>query len=297
MDLKLSNVVNWTHSVIDFLLTQRRIDSVVVTLTFIFIQISIVKLLIQNATEGEPWVEFDPRWSEHEVDVTLELVAPEFDNTTQVELADDVVRLDQCVHVGSETVLRVYTLLVKLNLDEGIRVGTDDKVYLSPIDHDNFLDVVHDVGKLSRRQSLQTAVLLRRSKVTIQDLLLVEPLGAENLLFTGLIGVVMHEVRHHIVLLFFFRQEAVMILPVVLVHSHVESFAVANGSLLALLLLPLILFMFEEHRVLIWQPLVVAKESATCQSSNLRLRLSPDKVGILLVIHQFSNGIRKKVSW
>ena len=111
-------------------------------------------MLVQNTSEGHTWVEFDPRRRQHEVDVTLELVAPELDDAAQVELADHFVALDQCVHVRFEAMLGVHALLVELNLDEAIRVGTDDEVDLRPIDHDYFLDIVDDVRQLLRRESL-----------------------------------------------------------------------------------------------------------------------------------------------
>ena len=86
-----------------------------------------------------------------------------------------------------------------------------------------------------------------------------------------------------------------MVFPVVLVHASVERSALAHRLLLALLLFPLILLVFEEHGVLVTLPLVVTEESATCQSSDLWLRLAPNQVTILLVIHHFSNGIGQKV--
>ena len=92
------------------------------------------------------WIKFDPRRSQHEVDVTLELIAPEFDNSTQVELADDIMRLDQSVHVGLESMVRVNALLIKLNLDKAIRVRANDEVDLGPVHHDHLFDVVDDIG-------------------------------------------------------------------------------------------------------------------------------------------------------
>ena len=105
MDLKLSHVVNRAHPVIDFIPLfpeLRAINCLVVNLltAILFIQVGIIELLIQNSTEGLTRVELDPGRRQHEVDMALELVAPEFDNSAQVELADDVVGLDQRVHVG-----------------------------------------------------------------------------------------------------------------------------------------------------------------------------------------------------
>ena len=61
----------------------------------------------------------------------------------------------------------------------------------------------------------------------------------------------MYEVRHDIVFLFFFRQEAIMVLPVVLIHSNVKGLAFADHSLLAIPLLPLVLLVLEVHGVLV----------------------------------------------
>ena len=86
-----------------------------------------------------------------------------------------------------------------------------------------------------------------------------------------------------------------MILPVVLVHSNVESFILANQRLLALLLLPLILLVLQVHGVLVWEPLIVTKETSASESGDFRRWLPPDKVAILLVVHHFSNGVWQQV--
>ena len=78
-----------------------------------------------------------------------------------------------------------------------------------------------------------------------------EPLCTEQFFLTGLIGVIMHEVWHDIVFLFFLRQEAIMVLPVVLIHSNVKGLAFADHSLLAIPLLPLVLLVLEVHGVLV----------------------------------------------
>lgn len=84
----------------------------------------------------------------------------------------------------------------------------------------------------------------------------------------------MDEVRHHIVLLFLFGQEAIVVLPVILVHASVEGTRCYN-ALFALSFLSLILLMLEEHGVLIRQPFIVTEEPAAGQRSDLRLRLFP----------------------
>ena len=133
--------------------------------------------------------------------------------------------------------------------------------------------------------------MLGGSKVTIENLLLVEPLGAQELFLTRLVWVIVDEVGHHIVFLLIFRQKTVMVLPVVLVHSNVERSILADHSLLALLLLPLILLMLQVHGVLIWQPFIITEKTASSECGDFGRRLSPDKIAILLIIHHFSNGI------
>ena len=84
----------------------------------------------------------------------------------------------------------------------------------------------------------------------------------------------MDEVRHHIVLLFLFGQEAIMVLPVILIHASVEGTR-CYSALFALSFLPFILLMLKEHGILIRQPFIVTEEPATRQRSDLRLRLFP----------------------
>ena len=203
-------------------------------------------------------IKFDPARSQHEVDVALQLVTPEFDYATQVELADDVMGLNQCVHVSFQTMLGVHTFLIKFNLDEAVWIGADDEINLGPVYHDDLLDIVNNIRQLLGSESLQTSILLSRSKVAIKDFLLMEPLCSIELFLSCLVWVVMYKVWHDIVALFFLVQEAIMILPCVLVHTRIEG-TFADFLLLALLLFASILLMLEEYGVLIWQPLVVTE--------------------------------------
>ena len=155
MDLELSHVIDWTHSVINLvllLISKRTINSFIVQsfARIVLIQISIVELLIQNSTKCLTWVELEPGRGEHEVDVSLQLITPELDHTSQVELTYHVVRLDQRVHVSLQPMLCIDTLLIKLDLNKAIRVRSNDEVDFCPVDHDNFLHVVDDIGQLGR---------------------------------------------------------------------------------------------------------------------------------------------------
>ena len=72
-------------------------------------------------------------------------VRPELDDSSEIELADNLMRLNQCIHVGLEAVLSVNTFLVEFDLDKAVRVGSNDEVNFSPINHDNFLHVIHNI--------------------------------------------------------------------------------------------------------------------------------------------------------
>jgi hypothetical protein len=111
----------------------------------IVVHICLVYLLVENACISHARIELDPGRREHEVDMACELIAPEFDDASQVELADHVVRLDQGVHIGSKAVLCINAFLVELDLNEAVRVRANDEIHFGPVDHDYFLDVVNDV--------------------------------------------------------------------------------------------------------------------------------------------------------
>ena len=293
MDSKLSYVIYRTHSIIDFLLLHGAVDSIIFThaISIFSINIRIIQLLIQNTSQVSLGVKFDPRRSKHEVDVAFEFVSPVFDYTAQIELTDNIVRLNKRVHVSFETMLCVHTLLIELDLNEAIRICTNYEVDFCPVDHDDLLYVVDYIRQLLLSKSFKTSVLLRWSEITIQYLLLVKPLGSVDLFLTGFVWIVVHEVWHHVVLLLFLGQEAIMILPVILIHSCVER-SLANLSLLAFLLFSLVLLMLEEHGVLIRKPLIITEKTASSQRSYLGSRLFPKQVAILFVIHHFSNGVR-----
>lgn len=172
--------------------------------------------------------------------MTLELVSPKLNYSSQVKLTDHLMRLNQRIHVCFQTVLGIDTLLVKLDLDKAIRVCSNDEIYFCPIHHDYFLYVVDDIRQLLLRKSFKTPVLLRRSEVSTEDLLLVKPLGSKNFLFTSFIWIVMYEIWHDIVLMFVLRKETIVILPVILIHTSIEG-PFADKILLTLTFLSLIL--------------------------------------------------------
>lgn len=91
------------------------------------------------------WIELNPLRSEHEVDVSLIFVTPILKNLTKLKLADNFMSWNESVHVRSQAQIGVDTLLVKLNFNEAIWIGTDDKIDFSPINHDDFLNVIDDI--------------------------------------------------------------------------------------------------------------------------------------------------------
>ena len=99
----------------------------------------------------------------------------------------------------------VDRFLIEFDFNEAVRVGADDEVDFSPVDHDDLLYIVDQVGQLGSVQTLKTTVLLCGSEITVKDLLLVEPFRTEKLFFTGLVGVLVDEVGHHVVFLLLFR--------------------------------------------------------------------------------------------
>lgn len=123
-----------------------------------------------------------------------------------------------------------------------------------------------------------------------------EPFGTTKFFFCCLIRIIIEEERHHVVLSLLLWNEAVVILPVVLVHTEHE-WSLVHIAHLPLVVDPLVLLMLQVHGILVRQPLVVAKETTSGQSCNFWRWLSPHQVLILLVRHHFGNGIRKEVRW
>ena len=114
----------------------------------------LVELKVDNAGECDARIELYPAGGQHKVDVLWIFVAPEFDHAAQIELGDDLMLLDERVHVRFEALVGVDALAVELDFDEGIGVGADNEVYFGPVNHDYFFDVVDHVCKLCWSQTL-----------------------------------------------------------------------------------------------------------------------------------------------
>ncbi len=91
-------------------------------------------------------IEPDPRRRQHKVDVSLISEAPILEDLLQIELADYLVSSKHGVHVSPQSKICVDTSLVELDLHEAVGIGTDNKVHFRPVNHNNLLDVVDDVG-------------------------------------------------------------------------------------------------------------------------------------------------------
>jgi len=181
------------------------------------------------------------------------------------------VRLYDCVHVGFEAELRVNAFSVEFDFNERVWVRSNDEVNLRPVDHDHLLQVVDHVWQLARRHPLQRFVSLRRPKLPIHNFVFVEPLRAEQFLLSSLIRVIRNEVRQHIVLLLLAAEEAIVILPNVLVHSRNEVFALANFVPFVEMIHSFVLFSFQVIIVRVGHPLIVSEEAATRKINDFTL--------------------------
>ena len=138
---------------------------------------------------------------------------PIFEHLPQVKLRDYLVGGDQSVHVRFKAKLRIYTFLVKFDFYKVIRIGSDDEVDFSPIDHDDFLNVIHDVRQLLSVYLVYTLVVSTWLKISVEDFVLVKPLGLKDLVMSHFVGVILTQEGHNIVSLGLWRQEAIRVLP------------------------------------------------------------------------------------
>ena len=139
------------------------------------VYILVVQDLVHNSSKCDAWVELDPRWRKHEVNMAFVFVRPELDDPSEIELADNLMRFNQCIHVGLEAVLSVDTLLVEFDLNKAVRVGSNDEVNFSPINHDNFLHVIHNIWQLLWSKAFKTLLGLRWSEITAKNFVFMEP--------------------------------------------------------------------------------------------------------------------------
>lgn len=97
---------------------------------------------------------------------------------------------EHSVHIRLQAKVSVDTALVKLDLHKAVGVGSNDKVDLGPINHDNLFDVVYDVRKLGLCHSLHASVHLCRFELAVQNFIFFNPFGPKDVFFANLIGIV-----------------------------------------------------------------------------------------------------------
>lgn len=121
------------------------------------------------------WVESDPGWGQHEVNVSFISEAPIFEDAFQVELADYLMCGQNSVHVGLQTKLSVDASLIELDLNKAVRVRSYDKVDLGPIYHNDLLNIVDNIWELLLGHSLHALVHLCWFELSMQDFVLFDP--------------------------------------------------------------------------------------------------------------------------
>ena len=88
-------------------------------------------------------IESDPRRSEHEVNVSLVAVSPEFEHLFEIELGNNFMCGQHSIHVCLQPEVCVNWTLIEFDFHKTVWICSDDEVDFSPIYHNNLLDVVH----------------------------------------------------------------------------------------------------------------------------------------------------------
>ena len=120
---------------------------------------------------------------------------------------------NESIHVRFESKLSVDTFLVEFDLDEVVGVRSDDEVHFSPIYHDHFLDVVDHIWQLLPVNLIDTLVISTWLKISMENLVFVQPFCFENFVVSHFVGVIGTQEWHHVVGFGFWRQKAVRVLP------------------------------------------------------------------------------------
>jgi hypothetical protein len=80
------------------------------------------------------------------------------------------------IHVCFQTEVGVDGSLVKFYFNKTVRVSSNDKVDFCPINHNDLLDIVHNVGQLLFGDSLHAPVHLGRLELASENLIFLNPL-------------------------------------------------------------------------------------------------------------------------
>tara|TARA_B110000305_G_C19340204_1_gene588725 strand:+ start:567 stop:1106 length:540 start_codon:yes stop_codon:yes gene_type:complete len=141
-------------------------------------------------------------------------------------------------------------------------------------------------------------VISTRLEVTMQDFVLVEPLGLENFVMSDLVGIIVTEIRKNEISLGVWMGEAVLVLPLVLVHSQGKLLG-STDFFHGLNMSKTILLLFVEESVkFINLVIVVLEESAALQFLNSgRIWISKVDVVFLLVSGVLEDLIWTEVVW
>lgn len=141
-------------------------------------------------------------------------------------------------------------------------------------------------------------VISTRLEVTMQDFVLVEPLGLENFVMSDLVGIIVTEIRKNEISLGVWMGEAVLVLPLVLVHPQGKLLG-STDFFHGLNMSKTILLLFVEESVkFINLVIVVLEESAALQFLNSgRIWISKVDVVFLLVSGVLEDLIWTEVVW
>lgn len=136
------------------------------------------------------WVKFNPLRGQHEVNMAIVLMTPEFKNLPQIKLANDLMSSDKCIHISLEPKFSINRLLIKLDFYKAVWISSNDEIYFCPVNHDNFLYIVNNIGELSLVDLVHGPIVLARLEIAVQDLVLVEPFCLQDLVMCHLVRVI-----------------------------------------------------------------------------------------------------------
>lgn len=136
-------------------------------------------------------------------------------------------------------------------------------------------------------------VICTRFEVTVQDFVLVKPLGLKNFVMSDLVGIIVTEIRKNKISLGIWMGETVLILPLVLIHSEGKLLG-STDFLHGLNVSKAILLLFVEESVkLINLVIVVLEKSTTLQFLNSG-RIWISKVNVVFL---FVSGVLQDLIW
>ena len=94
-------------------------------------------------------------------------ITPELEHFSQTKLADYFMGCDQSIHVCSKSKLSINRLLIKLDFNKAIWIGTNDEIDLSPINHDDFLNIIYYIRKLLSVDFVHASIVMGWLEITM----------------------------------------------------------------------------------------------------------------------------------